>query len=138
VTVAAEEALLKKGKILIPDLFLNAGGVTVSYFEWLKNLSHVRFGRMNKKWEEHGKQQLVDFVESKLNVKMSPAQHAVIVKGADEETLVHSGLEDTMINAASDIKKTAKEHNVDFRTAAYVNAVNKIANSLQGAGMLFS
>lgn len=137
VTVGAEEILLRKNKVIIPDFFLNAGGATVSYFEWLKNLSHVRFGRLNKKWEEHGKTQLVDFVESQLNVKMTPAQRAHIVMGASEETLVHSGLEDTMINAASETKKTAKDLNIDFRTAGYVNAINKIANSQRGAGMIF-
>lgn len=137
VTVGGEEILLKKGKIIIPDLFLNAGGVTVSYFEWLKNLSHVRFGRINKKWEEHGKNQLVDFIEQQSSVKLSPEQRAQIVAGADEETLVHSGLEDTMCNAAKETKVTARNLNIDYRTAAFVNAISKISATSSGHGFIF-
>ena len=108
VTVGAEEHLLKQNKMIIPDLLLNAGGVTVSYFEWLKNLSHVRFGRINKKWEEHGKNQLVEFVETEMGRRLSPEAKQAIVSGADEEMLVHSGLEDTMINAVKETRNTAR------------------------------
>jgi len=137
VTPAAEEYLLSQHKMIIPDLLLNAGGVTVSYFEWLKNLSHVRFGRINRKWEEHGKKQLVEFVEKQMGRSLTDDARSAIVAGADEEKLVHSGLEDTMINAVSETRTTARAKKVDFRTAAYVNAINKIAATTKGSGVMF-
>jgi len=137
VTAAAHDYLVTQGKMIIPDLMLNAGGVTVSYFEWLKNLSHVRFGRINKKWEEHGKKQLVDFIEKQVGTKLTKDARQALIEGADEEKLMHSGLEDTMINASRETRMTSRAKNIDFRTAAYVNAINKIAATMKGAGSLF-
>jgi glutamate dehydrogenase (NAD(P)+) len=137
ITAAAEAILLKKNVLILPDLLLNAGGVTVSYFEWLKNLSHVRFGRLNKKWEEHGKARIVDFLEERLGKSLTDAERALIIAGGDEESLVHSGLEDTMINAVAETIATSKEKNVDYRTAAFINAIRKIASASRGAGYMF-
>lgn len=137
VTPTAHDILTKKNKIVIPDLLLNAGGVTVSYFEWLKNLSHVRYGRINKKWEEHGKKKLLDFIEESLDVPLSAEKRAFISAGADEETLIHSGLEDTMINAVDETFVTAQKHDIDYRTAAFVNSIEKIYNSTKGTGFMF-
>lgn len=136
VTPAAEEALLASGKIILPDLLLNAGGVTVSYFEWLKNISHVRFGRLNRRFEEASKMHLVEFIESKVG-PIPEHQRASITRGASEESIVHSGLEDTMINASQETMLTAKQKNIDFRTAAFVNALNKIIKASGKAGSLF-
>ncbi|CAG8614255.1 9301_t:CDS:10 [Cetraspora pellucida] len=136
-TPLANEILLKKGILIIPDLLLNAGGVTVSYFEWLKNLSHMRFGRMTRKWDELGKSQLVELVERNVGHKLSDTEKEQIVHGADESDLVYSGLEDTMIRACMETRKTSISKEVDYRTAAFVNAIEKIAAVYEGSGMMF-
>ncbi|SAM00442.1 hypothetical protein [Absidia glauca] len=137
VTPAAHEALEKRGVVVLPDLLLNAGGVTVSYFEWLKNLSHVRFGRMNKKWDEAMRLKLFTLVEENAGRTLTEAERKAIVHGAEEADLVYSGLEDTMIQACEETRQTASLKNVDFRTAAYLNAIQKIAAVYEGSGMLF-
>lgn len=137
VTPGAHEALEASGRIVIPDLLLNAGGVTVSYFEWLKNLSHVRFGRMNKKWDERARSKVVALVEENAGRSLTEAERKAIVHGAEEADLVYSGLEDTMIQACQETRQTANLKKVDFRTAAYVNAIQKIAAVYEGSGMLF-
>jgi glutamate dehydrogenase (NAD(P)+) len=137
VTPAAHEILEKNGQIVVPDLLLNAGGVTVSYFEWLKNLSHVRFGRMNKKWDEQSRRKVVELVEQNAGRFLTEAERKAIVHGAEEQDLVYSGLEDTMIQACQETRQTASLKNVDFRTAAYINAIQKISNSYERSGMLF-
>jgi len=137
-TPRADEILLKKGAIIIPDLLLNAGGVTVSYFEWLKNLSHVRFGRLNKKWEESSKKMLLDFIEKNLNRKIGDAEKNLIIHGADEVDIVRSGLDDTMTNACAETRKSANEKNTDYRTAALYNAIMKIKAVYESSGNLFA
>ncbi|ORZ29896.1 glutamate dehydrogenase, NAD(P)+ [Catenaria anguillulae PL171] len=136
-TPGAHDILVKNGSIIIPDLYLNAGGVTVSYFEWLKNLSHVRFGRLNKKWDEQGKQQLVSLVEKEAGRLLTESERRNIIHGAEEHELVYSGLEDAMCTAGREIHATSVKLGVDHRTAAFVNAINKIAAVYEGSGMLF-
>ncbi|CAG8506172.1 13963_t:CDS:2, partial [Racocetra fulgida] len=155
-TPLADEILLKKGILIVPDLLLNAGGVTVSqprrkvaknppyfnvnpflflkvsYFEWLKNLSHMRFGRMTRKWDEYGKSQIVELVERNVGHKLSDTEKKQIVHGADESDLVYSGLEDTMIRACLETRRTSISKNIDYRTAAFVNAIEKIAAVYEG------
>jgi glutamate dehydrogenase (NAD(P)+) len=138
ITPAAHDVLTKNGVIVVPDLLLNAGGVCVSYFEWLKNLSHVRFGRMNKKWEEQGKSKLLALVESEIGRSLNETERKQIVHGAEEQDLVYSGLEDTMIQACRETKNTANKLGCDFRTAAFVNAIHKIALVNQQSGAIFS
>ncbi|MFM7900825.1 MAG: Glu/Leu/Phe/Val family dehydrogenase, partial [Bacteroidota bacterium] len=122
VTKEAEDILNKRGIMVIPDLYLNAGGVTVSYFEWLKNLSHVRFGRMEKRFQEIQTARLVDAVEKVTKKKLDKTQRNLIIHGADERDLVSSGLEETMIAAYNEIRNirvsNPKIH--DLRTAAFV------------------
>ncbi|EFA84685.1 NAD-dependent glutamate dehydrogenase [Heterostelium album PN500] len=137
-TPRADEYLINRGHVIIPDLLLNAGGVTVSYFEWLKNLSHVRFGRLNKKWEESSKKLLLEFVESTVNKKLGDAERNLIIHGADEIDIVRSGLDDTMTNACAETRKTAIEKNTDYRTAALYNAIMKIKAVYESSGNLFS
>jgi glutamate dehydrogenase (NAD(P)+) len=133
----AEAIFYKNGGIIIPDMYANAGGVTVSYFEWLKNLSHVAFGRMNRRFEETANTNLVNMVEGITGVALTPLQRATIVKGASELELVNSGLEDTMIRSYHEIRETY--HNTakidTLRTAAFVGAINKIAVSYQNLGV---
>jgi glutamate dehydrogenase (NAD(P)+) len=137
ITPGAHEYFVKKNVVVIPDLLLNAGGVTVSYFEWLKNLQHVRFGRMNKKWEERGRKSLLEMVEGHVGRQLTDAERLNLVNGAEEHDLVYSGLEETMNNACMETRSTALEQNTDYRTAAYLNAINKIASSHLGSGIMF-
>jgi glutamate dehydrogenase (NAD(P)+) len=137
ITPAAEVILNKNGIMIVPDVYANAGGVTVSYFEWLKNLSHVRFGRMQKRFEEKGQQNMIELVESITGQKASKAQIQKVIHGADEIDLVNSGLEDTMIKAYNDIREFYKENkNIhDLRTAAFGVSINKIKNAYYAMGI---
>jgi glutamate dehydrogenase (NAD(P)+) len=137
-TPNADKILLENGHIIIPDLLLNAGGVTVSYFEWLKNLSHVRFGRLNKKWEETSKKLLLDFVENTVGRKLGDVERNLIIHGADEVDIVRSGLDDTMTTACAETRKSALEKKTDFRTAALYNAIMKIKAVYESSGSLFA
>lgn len=137
VTPEAEQILLKKKTVIIPDIYLNAGGVTVSYFEWLKNLSHVRFGRMEKRYQQNLNNNLVDAIESSTGKKVNAAQRKMLDHGADEIDLVYSGLEETMIDSLEQIIKTMKDNPkiTDLRTAAFVTAINKIVVSYEKLGV---
>lgn len=137
VTMRAEEILLSKGIVIIPDLYLNAGGVTVSYFEWLKNISNVRFGRMGKRADEQSFNRIVSAVESLTGQQMDPAERADITHGSDEEDIVRSGLEDTMIGAYHEIRNAlvTKPELGDLRTAAFYVSIQKIALSYQLMGI---
>jgi len=136
-TFAAEEILEKKGLLILPDMFLNAGGVTVSYFEWLKNLSHVRFGRMDRRYMEGSTGKMLDSIEMATDHKFDKAHRHYVVRGADEIDLVNSGLEDTMIGAYHEIRETLKKDgNIpNLRTAAFVNGINKVATSYLELGI---
>lgn len=136
-TQGAEKILLEKGIIILPDLYLNAGGVTVSYFEWLKNLSNVRFGRMGKRAEEGAMRRLVATIERTTGKTITPEERQQIVHGADEIDLVRSGLEDTMITAYQSIRKVMDdvEGITDLRTAAFYSAIEKIGVSYQSLGI---
>jgi glutamate dehydrogenase (NAD(P)+) len=137
VTKEAEEILVSKGTLIIPDLFLNAGGVTVSYFEWLKNLSHVRFGRMEKRYQEIQVANLISTIEKITNKKVDNKSKQILVHGADERDLVYSGLEETMINAYNEISeiKNSTKGIEDLRTAAFVSGINKLAASYKVLGV---
>lgn len=136
-TPAAEEILLAKGdRIFIPDLLLNVGGVTVSYFEWLKNLAHVRFGRLNKKWEEKSKLAILDLLQRYTQI--TDKEKEELVYGASEKDLVYSGLDDTMTNACAETRQTAATKFTDYRTAAFYNAITKVAQAAEESGKMFS
>jgi glutamate dehydrogenase (NAD(P)+) len=136
-TPEADEILIKKGVLVVPDMYLNAGGVTVSYFEWLKNLSHVRYGRMEKRFNENMNSSIVNQIEQMSGKKMSARDREYIVHGADEVDLVYSGLEETMITATHEIMNTWKSNPdiPDMRTAAYVVAINKVGVSYAELGI---
>jgi glutamate dehydrogenase (NAD(P)+) len=129
VTAGAADILAKKNVMVIPDIYLNAGGVTVSYFEWLKNLSHVRFGRMGKRFEQSTNEKLLRLVEEATGRKLSDDEIKNLARGADEVDLVNSGLQETMITAYEQIREIWKQNPdiPDLRTAAFVNAINKVA-----------
>ena len=135
-TPEAEAIFYQNGGIIIPDMYANAGGVTVSYFEWLKNLSHVAFGRMNRRFEENSNLNLVNMVEGITGVALNSTQRASIIKGASELELVNSGLEDTMIRSYHEIRETfVQSGKIDnMRTSSFVVAINKISVSYQNLG----
>src|SRR5450432_850169 len=130
-TPDADEILALKGAIVVPDMYLNAGGVTVSYFEWLKNLSHVRYGRMEKRFTENMNSHILGQMEELSGKKVSTKERDFIMHGADEADLVYSGLEETMITATREIMDSWKANPAvpDMRTAAYVVAINKVETS---------
>jgi len=136
-TPEADEVFIKKNILVIPDMYLNAGGVTVSYFEWLKNLSHVRHGRMEKKFTENLNDQLLSKMESLTGKKISPEDREEIIHGPDEIDLVRSGLEETMIGATREIMECWQKNSKipDMRTAAYVVAIDKVATSYAELGI---
>lgn len=135
-TPEAAEILLKKGVMIVPDIYINAGGVTVSYFEWLKNLSHVRFGRMNKRFEEHTQNNIIDMIERSSEKKITVKDRSSVVRGASEIDLVNSGLEDTMIEAYRSIRETKKKYKIaDLRTAAFTLSITKIADAYGSMGI---
>jgi len=136
-TPDAEAMFYERGGIIIPDIYANAGGVTVSYFEWLKNLSHVTFGRMSRRFEENSSLNLVNTVEGITGVSLTPYQRAAIIKGASELELVNSALEDTMVDAFHDIRRIyLQNESIDtLRTAAFVKAINQIGVSYLNMGI---
>jgi len=136
-TADAHEYLIKEGVLVIPDLYLNAGGVTVSYFEWLKNLSHVRFGRMQKRFEEMSNRRILRAVEDLTGKQFADDDFKEASKGAREEDLVNSGLEETMVLAFQEMQTIREQHDrkIDFRTAAFIDAINKVARSYTELGI---
>ncbi len=136
-TPEADEIFAKRGILVVPDMYLNAGGVTVSYFEWLKNLSHVRYGRMEKRFNENMNAHIVAQMETLSGKKMGKNEKEHIVHGADEVDLVYSGLEETMSTATREIIAEWQNNPSipDMRTAAYVVAINKVATSYAELGI---
>lgn len=136
-TPGAEEVLRKKGALIIPDVYANAGGVTVSYFEWLKNLSHVRVGRMGKRYEQASELRLIHMMESLTGRSFNEDQLKLASKGPDELDFVNSGLEDTMVVAYQRLreiwKTDARVH--DLRTAAFLDAIEKVARAYAELGI---
>jgi glutamate dehydrogenase (NAD(P)+) len=133
----ANEILIARGIRIVPDMFINAGGVTVSYFEWLKNLSHVRFGRMTKRFEHNTYENFADAIETYTGKKITDRDRAVLTKGPDEIDLVRSGLEETMINAFHSIREQwLKQPEIpDMRSAAFVVAINKVGSDYMNLGV---
>lgn len=126
-TMPAHDIIKARGALIIPDNYLNAGGVTVSYFEWLKNLSHVRFGRMDRRFEENSNRRMLQAIQDLTNRKISEDEMYMLAKGADEQDIVDSGLEDTMMTSYNQINDIKNEFDIDLRTAAFVSAIRKVA-----------
>lgn len=137
ISAEADEILDKMGVMVIPDMYLNAGGVTVSYFEWLKNLSHVRFGRLSKRFDQATNLNLIETFEKITGATLSETDKHTLSRGADEIDLVRSGLEETMINSYNEIRTELKKNDKvkNLRTAAFVVAINKIASDYTAMGI---
>ncbi len=136
-TPEAEALLMKRGVWILPDIYLNAGGVTVSYFEWSKNISHMRLGRMEKRRDEAVSRQQVQEIEKLVGRKFPSEVRRKMMIGGNEEDLVNSGLEETMVTAYNEIRDTRKRHRgvEDLRTAAFICAIQKIAESYLALGI---
>ncbi len=136
-TPEADDICNKKGIVVVPDMYLNAGGVTVSYFEWLKNLSHVRYGRMEKRFTENQNKQILEQLEELTGKKVNNKDRMFIEHGPDEVDLVYSGLEETMINSLHEILEAWRNNPEipDMRTAAFVVAINKVGTSYAELGI---
>jgi glutamate dehydrogenase (NAD(P)+) len=115
--------------LVIPDIYANAGGVTVSYFEWLKNLSHVRFGRLERRMQAAAGRRLLQAIEQSTGKTFDESERASLVQVQDELSIVNSGLEDTMTVAYQEIRDALRRQPglQDLRTAAFFTAINKIA-----------
>jgi glutamate dehydrogenase (NAD(P)+) len=136
-TGEADAILAERGILVIPDAYINAGGVTVSYFEWVKNLGHVRFGRMQKRFEQGAYARLLSAVEGVTGQHFTTEMVEKVTQGASEEDLVNSGLEETMIGAYHPIRQEWKSRKgaVDMRTAAMIVAIDKVALSYEQLGI---
>ena len=133
----ASDYLFEHGVAVLPDAYINAGGVTVSYFEWLKNLEHVRFGRMVKRFEQRSGRQMLAAIEQATGHVFSEDEASRFARGPEEIDLVNSGLEETMIDAFHQIRAIRKEHGdrIDLRTASMVAAIDKIATTYSDRGI---
>ncbi len=141
ITAGADEMLRERGVVIIPDLYANAGGVTVSYFEWVKNLSHIRFGRMERRREEARHQLLVDEIDRLHGASGGEALSAAFrdryLKGATELELVRSGLDDTMREAYQAMRAVwrSRDDVPDLRMAAYLVSIGRVADSYRAMGL---
>ena len=136
-TQEADAILLQRNVMVVPDAYINAGGVTVSYFEWVKNLGHVRFGRMQKRFEQGAFARVLETVERATGRAITPDEVQRVTHGASEEDLVNSGLEETMVSSYHPIRQTWKQHGgkADMRTAAMIVAIDKVALSYAQLGI---
>jgi glutamate dehydrogenase (NAD(P)+) len=137
VTFGADQKLQQRGVVILPDVYVNAGGVTVSYFEWIRNISHIRFGRMQRRHDEQRANQYATLLQEITGAHLSDAARDAVIRGADEIDLVRSGLDDTMRLAYQEMTDTlhSNEQIHDLRTAAFVIAISKIARSYHDVGI---
>jgi glutamate dehydrogenase (NAD(P)+) len=142
ITFGADEILRKKGIVIIPDMYANAGGVTVSYFEWVKNLSHIRFGRMQRRAEEARSRLLVEELErlssdQGLGWSLAEGFKEKFLQGSDELALVRSGLDDTMRTAYQAMREVwhSRKDVEDLRVAAYIVSISRVAATYRSKGL---
>lgn len=137
VTYEANAILREKQCLIVPDLYANSGGVTVSYFEWVKNIGHIRFGRLERRQSEHRARRLVEGIEQMTGKQFPQDLLSEITKGSSEIDLVRSGLEDVMCQTYQDISERwhSNPNIPDLRTAAMSIAIERIVNSYESIGI---
>ena len=137
VSFTAEQTLLQRGKVILPDLLVNAGGVTVSYFEWVSNVSHMRFGRLSRRLDIQRSRHIVEMIETTTGKPVPEALKAPLLRGTEELDLVRSGLEDTMRDAYRAMRETMLTADAidDLRTAAFAVALEKVVRSYREMGL---
>lgn len=136
VDVAAETILHDRGRLIIPDVFLNAGGVTVSYFEWLKNISHVSFGRMSSRLQEVTNLRFVRAMERLTEKELPSEDRAALLEGPEEKQIVHAALADTIATAYANLRGVWKSKELpDLRTAAFYFAIKRVAATYESLGI---
>jgi glutamate dehydrogenase (NAD(P)+) len=137
ITYGADEILRKKGVVVLPDAYANAGGVTVSYFEWIKNLSHIRFGRMERRLDEYRGGAIIKALESMTGLAVPENLRDALMTSSDELSLVRSGLDDTMRMAYQEVSTVRREIDgvEDFRTAAFIVSLRKIVRTYMEMGV---
>ena len=136
-TPEADAILEEKGVLVVPDVYANAGGVIVSYFEWLKNLSHVRFGRLEKRYQESAHNRMLSTIESATSTRLTQEQRASVIRGSDELTVVNSGLEEILAVGYQEICDTLRRNPEmrSLRIAAMANAIEKVARAYLSSGV---
>ena len=136
-TYDADKILKERGVVILPDIYVNSGGVTVSYFEWIKNLGHMRLGLLDHQRQESQNRQIAEMLESMTGVKIPEEQWKAFVRGSEEIDLVRSGLEEMMRKAFGHMLSVYRERNGvdDLRTAAYVLAIETVANAYKSSGI---
>ncbi len=137
VTFDAERMLLARNKVVLPDLLVNAGGVTVSYFEWVSNVSHMRFGRLSRQLDVQRSLRIVEMIEKSTGNPVPDELKAPLLRGTEELDLVRSGLDDTMRGAYRDVRQVMLENDAieDLRTAAFAVALEKVERSYREMGL---
>ncbi len=136
ITYRANKKLLDRGKVIIPDIYANAGGVTASYFEWIRNTNHIRMGRLNKRYEEDRGRAIVKAIQNISSKEIPQELIKKLIHGANEEDIIASGLEDTMRVAFQDMLEIKKQYNLDsYRMSAYAIALKKIEKSYLELGI---
>ncbi len=135
VTAEADAILRRRGVTMLPDAFVNAGGVIVSYFEWIRNLSHIRFGRMERRFDELRGRHIVEAIERMTEAPFPDHLRGELVYGATELDLVNSGLDDSMRQGFQEILEASRELDTDYRTAAFVVAIRKVMRSYLDMGV---
>ncbi len=137
VTFTASQKLFESGVIIIPDIYLNAGGVIVSYFEWVKNLSQIRFGRIENRYDKKNFRSIIDLVSKSTDLQINEQVIQKAIHEGDERNLVISGLEETMVRSFEQLGEVCEKHDfqIDLRTAAFMNAIAKIALSYEENGI---
>jgi glutamate dehydrogenase (NAD(P)+) len=134
-TADADRILDERGILQLPDMYLNAGGVTVSYFEWIKNLSNIRFGRMERRFEAMSNNRILRAVEELTGKTFNGNTFQEVAVGADEKDLVNSGLEETMVSGYQQMREMSLFHGTDLRTAAMATSIGKVALAYQERGI---
>ena len=136
ITYRADQVLNKRGIDILPDIYVNAGGVVVSYYEWVKNISHIRFGRLQRRFDEQKMKDVIDAIEKSTNKPISSKLYKKITSGATEKDLAYSGLEDTMRESFQEIlEEKNKNKSLNFKTAAYALALKKLRKFHDAVGM---